>query len=73
MDCIDHGAAESWPQLSAFPFLTACSILVHQGGIEPALPSVEVWSFNHWTVKGSPENLNYFLFTFNMELTKKQM
>ena len=73
MDCIVHGVTESRPRLSTFPFHTACSILVHQRGIKPAPPSVEEWSFNHWTVKGSPKTLNYFLFTFNMELTKKQM
>ena len=29
-------------------------IVVHQPGIEPALPALDAQSFNHWTTKGIP-------------------
>ena len=30
----------------------ACGIFLHQPGMEQAPPAVEVWSINHWTVRG---------------------
>ena len=32
-------------------YFMACGILVHQPGIEPMPPAVEVRSLNHWTAK----------------------
>ena len=37
------------------PHHAGCRILVHRPGIKPSPPSVEAWSFNHWTAREIPQ------------------
>ena len=66
MDCIVHGVAKIWTQLSDFHLRFTVKHVgsVSQPGIEPVLYAVEAQDFNHWITR---EVLSYLVLKVTIE------